>query len=53
MVRVYQWEGERMVRDLRSQLKTTDITSVLDGGLDDFILAYLRDQEAQQAWQEG
>ncbi len=53
IVRVYQFEGERLVRDLRTQLKVTNVTDVLDGDLDDFILAYLRDEEAKSAWQEG
>jgi hypothetical protein len=40
---VYQAEGERLVRDLRTQLKTTDVAGVLAGGLDEFILAMLRE----------
>lgn len=50
VVRVYQVEGERHARDLRTQLRTSDVLGVLDGGLDDFILAYLRDEEARAAW---
>lgn len=51
IVRVYQFEGERVVRDLRTRLKTSDIGAVLSGGLDDFILAYLREEETKAAWQ--
>lgn len=52
IIRVYQFDGERFVRDLRTQVKTSDIGGVLEGSLDDFILAYLREEEAQQAWQQ-
>jgi peptide chain release factor 2 len=53
VVRVYQFEGsERVVRDLRTQQRTSDVAAVLDGGLDDFILAYLRDEETVKAWKE-
>lgn len=50
VVRVYQVEGEKQARDLRTQLKVSDVAAVLGGGLDDFILAYLRDEEARAAW---
>lgn len=50
VVRVYQVEGERVARDLRTQLKTSAVSELLNGALDDFILAYLRDEEAKQAW---
>lgn len=49
VVRVYQIEGERLVRDLRTAVKTTDIAGVLGGALDDFILAYLRDADQKPA----
>jgi peptide chain release factor 2 len=52
VVRVYQVEGERLVRDLRTQIKTSNVAEVLEGTLDDFILAYLREEEAKQAWRE-
>lgn len=52
VVRVYQVEGERLVRDLRTQIKTTSVGEVLEGALDDFILAYLREEETKQAWRE-
>ena len=48
IVRVYQFDSDRMVRDLRTQLKTNDIGTVLAGGIDDFILAYLRDEEPRR-----
>lgn len=51
LVRVYQFEGEHLVRDPRTQTRTTDIMSVLNGQLDDFILAYLREEEAKKAWE--
>lgn len=52
IVRVYQFEGERMVRDLRTHVKTTETGDILEGRLDDFILAYLRDKEPAQAYEE-
>jgi ATP-dependent Clp protease ATP-binding subunit ClpA/protein subunit release factor A/predicted RNase H-like HicB family nuclease len=52
VVRVYQFEGDKSVRDMRTSLKTTNIGAVLEGDLDDFILAYLRDEESKAAWQE-
>lgn len=50
VIRVYQIEGERVARDLRTQARTTDVAGLLAGALDDFILAYLREEEARQAW---
>lgn len=52
IIRVYQFDSERMVRDTRTQQKTTDITAILEGKLDDFILAYLQEEEVKQAWDE-
>lgn len=52
IVRVYQFEGERLVRDLRTKVRTSNIASVLEGWIDDFILAYLRDEETKVAWSE-
>lgn len=51
-MRVYQFEGERVVRDMRTHIRVKDISLVLDGRLDDFILAYLRDEEVKEAWDE-
>jgi ATP-dependent Clp protease ATP-binding subunit ClpA/protein subunit release factor A len=52
IIRVYQVDGDRFVRDLRTHVKTSDVSGVLEGSLDDFILAYLREEEAKRAWQE-
>jgi protein subunit release factor A len=51
VARTYQFEGERGVRDLRTKLRRSNLDAVLEGDLDDFILAYLRDTEAQKAWE--
>lgn len=53
IVRVYQFEGERLARDLRTQVKMTDMGALLEGRLDDFILAYLQDEEVKMAWEDG
>jgi protein subunit release factor B len=53
VIRVYQFEGERSVRDLRTRMKVNDPQTVLDGNLDDFILAYLREEEAAEAWNDA
>jgi protein subunit release factor A len=52
VVRVYQFEGQRHVRDLRTKVRNNDLMAVLEGDLDDFILAYLRETEAETAWDE-
>jgi len=51
VARTYQFEGQRGVRDLRTRLRRSNIDAVLSGDLDDFILAYLRETEAQKAWE--
>lgn len=51
IIRTYQFEGERSVRDLRTGVRISQVAAVLDGELDEFILAYLRDEEAKQAWE--
>lgn len=51
IVRVYQFDSEKSVRDMRTKLKLNDPASVLDGHLDELILAYLRDEEVKAAWQ--
>ena len=53
IIRTYQFEGERSVRDLRTGIKSTNTTAVLEGELDEFILAYLREEEGKHAWAEG
>lgn len=52
VVRVYQLDGQRHVRDLRTKVRNNDLAAVLEGDLDDFILAYLRETEAETAWDE-
>ncbi len=52
VVRVYQFEGQRHVRDLRTKVRNNNLDAVLAGDLDDFILAYLRETEAETAWDE-
>jgi len=51
VVRNYQFEGQRSVRDLRTKLRNSNLDAVLAGDLDDFILAYLRETEARTAWE--
>jgi protein subunit release factor B len=50
VIRTYQFDGERSVRDLRTGVRISQVSALLDGELDEFILAYLRDEEAKQAW---
>ena len=52
VVRVYQFDGQRHVRDLRTKVRNNNLDAVLAGDLDDFILAYLRETEAETAWDE-
>ena len=52
IIRLYTPEGLRMVRDLRTGVQTTQVKDVLDGHIDEFILAYLRMEEPKQAWEE-
>lgn len=53
VVRNYQLEGQRHVRDPRTKARHTDPTAVLAGDLDDFILAYLREIEPENAWEDN
>ncbi len=41
-IRNYVFHPYQMVKDLRTQVETTDITGVMDGDLDNFIEAYLK-----------
>lgn len=45
-IRNYVFHPYQMVKDLRTNVETTAITDVMDGGIDSFIEAYLR-QETQ------
>jgi hypothetical protein len=50
VVRVYTLEGDRSIRDLRTDVRTNQVRDVLEGDLDEFILAYLKTHEAATAW---
>ncbi|EAZ92351.1 peptide chain release factor 2 [Crocosphaera chwakensis CCY0110] len=41
-IRNYVFHPYQMVKDLRTNVETTDVTGVMDGNLDSFIEAYLR-----------
>jgi peptide chain release factor 2 len=36
-----------MVKDLRTEIETSDVTGVLDGDIDEFVEGYLRMRRAQ------
>jgi ATP-dependent Clp protease ATP-binding subunit ClpA/protein subunit release factor B len=50
IIRVYVPDGDRHVRDLRTGVRTVQVNEVFDGELDEFILAYLKSEEAATAW---
>ncbi len=47
IARIYQFAAPRHVTDPRTKIRHGDVDAVLDGDLDDFILAYLRMKQAQ------
>jgi ATP-dependent Clp protease ATP-binding subunit ClpA/protein subunit release factor B len=49
VIRLYQPDGDRYVRDLRTEVRTTLVRDVFEGDLDAFVLAYLRSAEAAEA----
>jgi len=48
-IRSYVFQPYTMVKDERTELKVTDVQKVMDGGIDPFIEAYLKQQSASEA----
>lgn len=51
IIRIYAPEGDRCVRDLRTEVRTSQVKQVLDGDLDRFLIAYLKAIKAEEAWE--
>ncbi|MCL5047750.1 MAG: peptide chain release factor 2 [Firmicutes bacterium] len=51
-IRSYVLAPYQQIKDLRSQIETGNVTAVLDGDLDDFIIGYLRWQRRNKASDE-
>ena len=47
-IRSYVFHPYKLVKDLRTQVEKTDLQSVLDGDLDDFVYAHMLQQATQQ-----
>ena len=56
VIRVYsldKGQGERFIRDIRTNVRTVQIKDVMEKGqLDDFILAFLEQEEAAGTWED-
>ncbi|HLA42914.1 MAG TPA: hypothetical protein VJZ27_05735, partial [Aggregatilineales bacterium] len=56
VIRVYSLDkaqGERYIRDMRTNMRTVQIKDVMNKGqLDDFILAYLDKEEGTSTWED-
>jgi protein subunit release factor A len=56
VIRIYsldKGQGERFIRDIRTNLRTVQIKDVIEKGqLDDFILAFLEQEEASGSWED-
>ena len=46
-IRNYVFHPYKLVKDVRTGAETTDVSSVMDGDLEQFIQAYLRHKEQQ------
>ena len=49
----FDLQGERFIRDIRTNVRTVQIKEVMEKGqLDDFILAFLEQEEAAGTWED-